>query len=182
MEKLRNFDPKILNQIIWGWVPSSLHLSIFFEVFTISSYYTENQEKRKQFSFRKTVPLNSGGFQSRVMKDNWWWLRPLCTLTIINIQIILESKFILAKSSGTHTKSSLFGALLYRRSRNYKRGWDSVLGAVLQTQSSLSLGNEEGNGCAAVWGGEKVDRKTTEVGVYIEGLDDGGQVMWQGKA
>ena len=96
--------------------------------------------------------------------------------------MLTKAKFILAKSSGTHTKSSLFGALLYRRSRNCKRGWDSVLGAILQTQSSLSLGNEEGNGCSAVWGGEKVDRKTTEVGVYIEGLHDGGQVMWQGKA
>lgn len=100
----------------------------------------------------------------------------------MNTQIILESKFILAKSSGTHTKSSLFRAGLYTRSRNYKRGWGSFLGTALQTQSSFSFGNEEGNGCAAVWGGEKVDRTTTEVGVCIEGLDDGGQVMRQGKA
>lgn len=72
-KSLEILTPKFLTRLFEGGVggvPSSLHLSIFFEVFTISSYYTENQEKRKQFSFRKTVPLNSGGFQPRVMKDN----------------------------------------------------------------------------------------------------------------
>ena len=61
-KSLEILTPKFLTRLFEGWegVPSSLHLSIFSEVFTMSSYYIDNQEKRKQFSFRKNLPLNSG--------------------------------------------------------------------------------------------------------------------------
>ena len=48
-KSLEILTPKFLTRLFEGWegVPSSLHLSIFSEVFTVSSYYIDNQEKRK---------------------------------------------------------------------------------------------------------------------------------------
>ena len=67
-KSLEILTPKFLTRSFeggGGGVPSSLHFSIFSEVFTVTSYCIDNQEKRKQFSFRKNVPLNSGGFSHK---------------------------------------------------------------------------------------------------------------------
>lgn len=58
------------------------------------------------------------------------------------------------------------GLCYIRRSRNYKREvGTSVLGAVLQTQKALSPLGMRRQWLYSSMGREKVDRKTTEVGV-----------------